>query len=296
MNGPTLTRELKRLSIPHRSKGEAGIKRVQLLDAFGLGLPTVKSWTKKSIVYMLEEIFKHTDYDHDNVKTKDAAIRFLQDFIAKKCLGPPPPAPNTTEANTTVRRYKNLATKLRDLGEENDALICDHADNFGEQIDPEILERLMSISRSTWGENVTENDGENSTSKRLFEETEPLTPDMLKKKRQLLMQQMTSVDRLLKQDATEPTRVLRNRTHEAQYVESDQGDTHTSSSGNSSTEDANRNTTMTRQDSRDTTLQRSHSTGSFGIIWSRYDSTDETGEYARRFLQQPLNLTRSEGG
>ena len=107
---------------------------------------------------------------------------------------------------------------------------------------------------------------------------------------------MTSVDRLLKQDATEPTRILRNRTHEAQYVESDQGDTHTSSSGNSSTEDSNRNTTMTRQDSRDTTLQRSHSTGSFGIIWSRYDSTDETGENARRFLQQPLNLTRSEGG
>ena len=102
MSGPTLTRELKRLSIPDHSKGEAGIKRVQLLDAFGLGLPTVKSWTKRSIVYMLEEIFEHTDYDHNNVKTKDAAIRFLQEFIAKKCLGPPPPAPNTTEANTAV--------------------------------------------------------------------------------------------------------------------------------------------------------------------------------------------------
>ena len=180
MSGAALAREMKRLSINDRSKGEAGIMRVQVLGALGLGLPTVKTWTKKSIIYMLEEVFEHKDFSEENVKNKGMAISYLQEFLAKKCLGPPPPAPNTTEADTTAPRYRNLATKLRDLGEENDALICDHADKYEEQIDPETFERLMSVAKTTWEEKSTESSGESGTSKRLFEETEPLTPDMLK--------------------------------------------------------------------------------------------------------------------
>ena len=146
LSGSALAREMKRLDIQDLSKGEAGIMRVQLLQALGLGIPTVKCWTKKSIVYMLEEVFECHNYEPENVKTKCAAIHFLQEFIARKCRGPPPPGPEP-EAETTAPAYDILATKLREMGEENDALICDHADKFGERIDPDTLARLESLAQ-----------------------------------------------------------------------------------------------------------------------------------------------------
>ena len=81
MTGAALTREMKKFAIPDRSKGETGIMRIQVLHALGLGLPPAKYWTKKSIVYILEHIFEHKHYDQEKVKNKDAAIRFLQDFL-----------------------------------------------------------------------------------------------------------------------------------------------------------------------------------------------------------------------
>jgi len=58
MNGAALTREMKKYMIRDKSKGETGIMRIQVLHALGLGLPPAKYWTKKSIVYILEDIFR----------------------------------------------------------------------------------------------------------------------------------------------------------------------------------------------------------------------------------------------
>jgi len=296
MSGTTLTREMKRLSINDRSKGETGIMRVQVLNALGLGLPTVKTWTKKSIIYMLEEIFEHNDFSEENVKNKGVAISYLQEFLARKCLGPPPMAPDS-ESATSTPTYRNLAKQLRELGNENDARICDHADSFGEQIDPDTFERLMELTDTTWNDTTGEKNSENGTAKRLFNDTDPITPDTLRKKRQLLMQQMTAVDKLMKQHPIEQPRQLRKRNQDVVYVEEETREPNTSSSSNSTTEDITRqDTTVTRANTIDTALQRSHSTGSFGIIWSRYDSTNDTGEKAKLFLQRPLNLTRTEEG
>ena len=296
MSGTTLTREMKRLSINDRSKGETGIMRVQVLNALGLGLPTVKTWTKKSIIYMLEEVFEHNDFSEENVKNKGVAISYLQEFLARKCLGPPPMAPDS-ESATSTPTYRNLAKQLRELGKENDARICDHADSFGEQIDPDTFERLMELTDTTWNDTTGEKNSENGTAKRLFNDTDPITPDTLRKKRQLLMQQMTAVDKLMKQHPIEQPRQLRKRNQDVVYVEEETREPNTSTSSNSTTEDITRqDTTVTRANTIDTALQRSHSTGSFGIIWSRYDSTNDTGEKAKLFLQRPLNLTRTEEG
>ena len=173
------------------------------------------------------------------LKTKGMAISYLQEFLARKCLGPPPMAPGTEPATTTPT-YQNLAKQLRELGKENDARICDHVDSFGEQIDPDTFERLMELTDTTWNDTTGEKNSENGTAKRLFNDTDPITPDTPRKKRQLLMQQMTAVDELMKQHPIEQPRQLRKRNHDVVYVEEENGESNTSTSSNSTTEDTTR--------------------------------------------------------
>jgi len=84
MNGAALTREMKKFSIPDKSRGETGITRIQVLHALGLGLPSSKYWTKKSIISILDQIFKVKDYDEEKVKPKDAAIKILTRIYSKQ--------------------------------------------------------------------------------------------------------------------------------------------------------------------------------------------------------------------
>ena len=298
MTGAALTREMKKFAIPDRSKGETGIMRIQVLHALGLGLPPAKYWTKKSIVYILEHIFEHKDYDQEKVKNKDAAIRFLQDFLdqnGKNLTTKKKPTTRIRDLTTLVPRYYRLAAKLRELGEENDAKICDHADKYDEQIDEETLHRLQSM---TADEQVLEEDMSSlGNPKRLFTSDLSPTPAKLQKRKQRLMEQVSTVDQLLRKEVEESQR-LRTRRQTVSYADLDDDDTATrSSSINTPTEDVERRyPTSTVPDPRDLQLRPSYSTGSFGIVWSRDDSNTNMVNNAKLFLQQPLNLSRDEGG
>jgi len=288
MNGAALTREMKKYAIPDKSMGETGIMRIQVLHALGLGLPPSKYWTKKSIIYVLDHILNVDDYDKEKVKNKDSAIRFLQEVIAENGSNETQEKSQSstiTDLTTLIPTYCVLASKLREIGAENDAKICDHADKYGEGIEPETFERLTSMVAADWGDKSSGNEA--TTSKRLFTGDTSPTPAKLQKRRKALMEQVSSVEKLIRQDSENTQRRLRPH-HKVSYVEED--DTLTgSSSVDTATEEMN-------QTDPKIGLQRSHSTGSFGIIWSRDDSTDHMTQNARRFLQQPLKLSRDENG
>ena len=95
--------------------------RIQVLHALGLGLPSSKYWTNKSIISILDQIFKVKDYDEEKVKNKGAAIKFLQEFIASndssetRTRGQ---SSTITDLSTLIPTYCVLASKLRDIGEE----------------------------------------------------------------------------------------------------------------------------------------------------------------------------------
>ena len=147
MNGAALTREMKKYAIPDKSMGETGIMRIQVLHALGLGLPPSKYWTKKSIIYVLDHILNVDDYDKEKVKNKDSAIRFLQEVIAENGSNETQEKSQSstiTDLTTLIPTYCVLASKLREIGAENEAKICDHADKYNERIDPETFERLTS--------------------------------------------------------------------------------------------------------------------------------------------------------
>ena len=284
MTGATLTREMKKFAIPDRSKGETGIMRIQVLHALGLGLPPAKYWTKKSIVYILEHIFEYKDYDQEKVKNKDTAIRFLQDFLDNNGKNSTTKKKSTTrvrDLTTLVPRYCRLGAKLRELGKETDAKICDHADKYDERIDDETLHRLHSI---TTDEQVLEDDTSSSGNpKRLFSSDLSPTPAKLQKRKQRLMEQVSTVDKLLRKEVEESQR-LRIRRQTVSYAELDNDDTASrSSSVSNQTEDVElRYPTTTTSDPQDRQLRPSNSIGSFGIVWNGDDSYTKMITFKKR--------------
>ena len=300
MNGAALTREMKKYMIRDKSKGETGIMRIQVLHALGLGLPPAKYWTKKSIVYILEDIFEHTEYDSEKVKNKDTAIRFLQDFLDNNDKTPVPKKKRTNrvrDLTTLIPKYCRLAAKLREMGEESDAKICDHADKFDEPIDEETLKRLQHMVAN---EEKTEGETPSATNpKRLFTGDLSPTPAKLQKRKKELMEQVSTVEKLLRQEVEESQQRLRARRRSVSYaeVDDDEESTNNTPSVNAPTEDVERRyPTTTALDPRDLQPQRRNSTGSFGIVWSRDDTHNTMVDNAKLFLQQPLQLSRDEGG
>ena len=300
MNGAALTREMKKYAIPDKSMGETGIMRIQVLHALGLGLPPSKYWTKKSIIYVLDHILNVDDYDKEKVKNKDSAIRFLQEVIAENGSNETQEKSQSstiTDLTTLIPTYCVLASKLREIGAENDAKICDHADKYGEGIEPETFERLTSMVAADWGDKSSGNEA--TTSKRLFTGDTSPTPAKLQKRRKALMEQVSSVEKLLRQEVEESQQRLRARRRSVSYaeVEDDEESTNNTPSVNAPTEDVERiYPTTTALDPRDLQPQRRNSTGSFGIVWSNDDTHTNMVDNAKLFLQQPLHLSRDEGG
>ena len=111
-----------------------------------------------------------------------------------------------TDLTTLIPTYCVLASKLREIGAENDAKICDHADKYGEGIEPETFERLTSMVAADWGDKSTGNEA--TTSKRLFTGDTSPTPAKLQKRRKALMEQVSSVEKLIRQDSENTQRRL----------------------------------------------------------------------------------------
>ena len=113
------------------------------------------------------------------------------------------------------------------------------------------------------------------------------------------MEQVSTVEKLLRQEVEESQQRLRARRRSVSYaeVDDDEESTNNTPSVNAPTEDVERiYPTTTALDPRDLQPQRRNSTGSFGIVWSNDDTHTTMVDNAKLFLQQPLHLSRDEGG
>ena len=139
MTGSKLKTEMNRLTIPDRSNGEAGIMRVQLMQALGLGLPPHKQWTNKSIRYMMETVYG-AQYDEKQLGGKMAASKKLKEIIDKDGVQDEP---------TKIIRYEELAKELEEKGEKGLARVCRNMDSNEQTMSPEmksIIHDLLEIN------------------------------------------------------------------------------------------------------------------------------------------------------
>ena len=139
MTGAKLRVEMSRLTIPDKSNGEAGIMRVQTMQALGLGLPSHRQWANKSIKFTLDNVYGAT-YEAKQISTKVAGAKFLQNIIDREGV------PNEP---TQIIRYEALAKELTAVGEKGLARVCRNMDTNEQTMSPEmknIINDLLKIN------------------------------------------------------------------------------------------------------------------------------------------------------
>ena len=265
MTATKLRAELKKFAIPDKSKGEAGIMRVQIMRACGLGIPPHKQLTGKSIQHMLEEVYKK-DTDELDLTSKVNAAKILQDIISKE---------GEQDDPEHIVRYEDLAVHLEQKGEEELARTCRNLDHYEEVMSPsmeKVIKNLLEITELERTHSSSTQDTEyiNAPTPRNLFRMDPQTKTAEDtKKRKELMEQNEKLQKQLR-ELDEPA-AKRQRSVEA-------------------LSDTTNEPTYTQ-------LQRNNGveTGSFGIQWMHPSGT-RSNDKASTFLSQQPTLTENDNG
>jgi len=266
MTATKLRSEMKRFAIPDKSNGEAGIMRVQIMRACGLGIPPHKQWTAKSIQYMLEEVY-HQNTDDLDLTSKVNAAKILQDIINEE---------GEQEEAEHLIRYENLAKQLEAKGEDQLARTCRNLDQYEEIMSPsmgKVIRDLLEITEMEKSYSSSTQDAELTiapTPKALFTADPHTRLDGYTKKRKELLEQNDKLQKQIR-ELEEPT-MKRTRSEEISYE--------------------------TMDDPPDTTpLQRNNGVkiGSLGIQWMT--PTDiRSADRASTFMNRNPTITSDDNG
>jgi len=191
MTAVALRRFLTTYSIDDVSQGDAGIMKVLVFQALGLGLPPTKYWTTKSIRHILDSVV-NVDYEPEQITKKDDAVAFLRDALRKREDKP---------VGKSRKRYDTSARTLSEGGQSGLARTCKNLNSYNETGDQELDEIIEDAEKETRNETGNEQETGSSSSRpsrKLFEQPDDQESVVdLEEHRIELMGQMRKVNEML---------------------------------------------------------------------------------------------------